>query len=181
MNQPSKKIISLGYVIFNVKNQKVLQAKNLYVNPEEPLNPEIVKLTGVTEEHIKEEGHSLLEAYRLMVQSINNHNVTKHCVQWGTDDRELLEQLVKGGYNGEYIFRDRSYDVKSLYQIYQMSLPQSKTISGLKKSLNALGLGWDYTHGVEHNSLADAYNTMRILLKIQDKLKKFNEIEKIMG
>ena len=42
---------------------------------------------------------------------------------------------------------------------------------GLAKACETLGLGWDSKFGVQHNALADAYNTMRVYMFLSKCLK----------
>lgn len=177
MNQPSRKIIQIGYVISNVKNQKIVLTRSLIINPNEELSPDIVKLTGITQIQVNN-GSTLKQAYNQLVEDITKHNTHKHVFQWGLDHYELRNQL--GLLWEDYIFRPRSHDIKSYYQLYQMVLPNSKTVSGLNTSLLNLGLGWDYTYGLAHNALADAYNTILLFYHISDKMKKMNQIERIL-
>lgn len=178
MNQPSGKIIQLGYAIANTKTQKVLKTDSILVNPNEPISQEITKLTGIEQNMINDEGLSLSDAYKHMIYDINKYQVTKHPLQWGLDHYELRKQLNLDW--EDYIFRARGHDIKSLYQLYQMSKPNSKTISGLKKSMEYIGLEWDYKFGKPHNALADAHNTLLTYWKIADKMRLFDEIEKVV-
>lgn len=178
MSQPSRKIIQIGYIISNVKNQKTILTRSLIVNPNEELSPDIIKLTGITQDQVNN-GSTLHQAYDQLVKDITQHNTHKHVFQWGLDHYELRNQL--GLKWEDYIFRPRSHDIKSYYQLYQIVLPNGKTVTGLKQSLVNIGLTWNYTHGVQHDALADAHNTLLLFYHISDKMKKMNQIERILN
>lgn len=177
MSQPSGKIIELGYVIANVKTKEIKRAKSILVNPNETLSEDIINLTGITQEQV-DKAKGLHEAYEEMCKDMEFLQVTRHPLQWGLDHFEL-----RNGLNipwEQYVFRRRAHDIKSLYQLYQMVKPNSKTISGLEKSMHQLGMEWDNKYGPPHKALADSYNTLLTYFKISDKLKRFDEIEKVL-
>lgn len=175
MNKPSNKIIQLGYVIFNVKTQKILIKRCLYIDPKETLNPEITKLTRITELDILYNSISLQEAYTFMITDMEKYQTNKHPVQWGLDHFELRNQLNITW--DDYIFRRRGHDIKSLYQVWAMIKEQMSSIAGLGRAMKQLGLEFE---GQEHNALDDAYNTMRVLFEIQNKLSNYEKIKKVM-
>lgn len=177
LNQPSGKIIELGYIIANVKSKEIKVAKSIIINPDELLHKNIIELTSITQEQV-DGGVSLEEAYQQMLNDIDRLQVTKHPIQWGLDHFDLRNKLKISW--EDYIFRPRAHDIKSFYQLYQMTKPNSKTISGLEASIKYLGLEWDYKYGYPHQALADAYNTLLTYWKISDKLRKYDEIEKVV-
>ncbi len=177
-NQPSGKVIQLGYIIANVKNKAIKVTKSIIINPLEELNKEIIKLTGITQEMVDNSNYTIHTAYEEMCKDIDRFQVTKHPLQWGLDHNYLITQLNLDW--DEYIFRRRGHDIKSFYQLYQMVKPNSKVISGLDSSMKHLGLTWDFKYGPPHNALADAHNTLLTFWKISDKLTVFDEMERIM-
>jgi inhibitor of KinA sporulation pathway (predicted exonuclease) len=179
-NQPSGKIIQLGYVIANVKSKEIKTAKSIIVNPNETLGMciegmSITDLTGLTQQDV-DSGKTLDEAYEQMCSDISRYHVSKHPFQWGQDHFDLRNQLEFTW--EEYIFRKRGHDIKSFYQLYQMTTANGKVISGLKSSMNALGMSWNTRYGNPHNALADAYNTLLTYWNIADRLKKYDLIER---
>lgn len=177
MNQPSDKIIQMGYVIFDVKRKKIIKSVSIFVNPEELLAEEIVQLTGITQDQV-DSGVSLPEAYNNLKSDIEQHQVTRHCLEWGPDDRFLRDQLSIN--QKDFIFRSRSYDVKSFYQMYQAAKSNGKVHSGLKSSMETLGLSWNGEFGQPHNALADAYNTVLIYLFLVDKMVRYDKLAEIL-
>lgn len=172
LNQPSQKIIELGYVIANVKTQKIIRKESIYVNPNEELNPAIIELTGITQEQVNS-GVDLTEAYNIMCKYIFKYEVNKHVIQWGTDHFELRNDL--GIEWNNYIFRRRAHDIKSLYQIYAMSQPNGSTVVGLGNAMKKLGLEFV---GKQHCAADDAYNTLVVMFELQNKFKAYEQIKK---
>lgn len=177
LNQPSRKIIQLGYVIFNVKNWKILQARSLFINPNEPVAPEITQLTGIDDSMVTT-GMTLNQAYETMIEDMKKHQVTHHPVQWGTDHIEIRSQLEIPW--SDFIFKVRDHDIKSLFQLLQAPLPNSKTVAGLGKAISILGGQWDYKYGNPHDALADAYNTMLIYKMLANKMVTYEKMMKAL-
>lgn len=175
MNQPSGSIIMLGYVIADPKLGEVIHHNRIFVNPKEPINPSISDLTGISEEHLQNQGTSLAAAYKQLCSDILKYQVHRHPLQWGLDHEELRKQLQIPW--DEYIFRRRAHDVKSLYQLHAMNKPDSKVICGLEVATNLIR-GWSYRFGAPHDALADAYNTFLLFKRLTDKMRMYDEIEK---
>jgi inhibitor of KinA sporulation pathway (predicted exonuclease) len=173
MAQPSRKIIEIGYTIFNPKNKEIKVRKSIFVNPHEQLSQEIMDLTGITQEEV-DNGVELTEAYNIMCADVNRLQCFKNVMEWSTDHIELRNQL--GITWADYIFELRSLDVKSLFQMYTMTTPNTKTVAGLSKALGILGLEFE---GRPHRAENDAYNTVRAFWAITDKMRKFDFMKKI--
>jgi inhibitor of KinA sporulation pathway (predicted exonuclease) len=174
MNKPSNKIIEVGFCIVNVKKEQILTQQKIYIHPGEKLSPEIVELTGITDELLEKEGVASLEvAYNQMVHWCNKLQTHKHPVQWGTDHYELKKQLGIDWEN--YIFSRRGIDVKALYQTYMMCAPQGKTVAGLRKALQSLG---EEFQGRQHDAMDDAINTWHVMRLLQRKFKLADSITK---
>lgn len=175
MNNPTNdsKIIQLGYAIANVKNQKILLSRSIFINPNEDLTPFIIELTGITQEQVNN-GCTLTEAYNIMCADIEKYQVNKHAVQWGTDHFELRNQLQLKW--EDYIFRRRAHDIKSFYQLYAISQPNGTAVSGLSNSMKKLGLAFN---GNQHDAMNDALNTLTVMFHLQNKFKAMDHIKKI--
>ena len=178
-NQPSDTIIALGYVIGDVRTGRIFVERDLIVNPNETLGyiengVSITELTGITQEQV-DNGMTLHEAYSIMKSDIEKYNPTRTCVQWGMgDSRLLLKQL--GIDSSEYIFRNRIFDVKSLYQMYCL-FTGKKVAAGLKKACELVGAEFD---GAAHNALNDAKATFNIFKVLGDKYSKLRNVEKAL-
>ena len=58
MNQPSRKIISIGVVVGNIRTGNILEKLNVFVNPREKLITRIKDLTKITQEDV-DSGYTL--------------------------------------------------------------------------------------------------------------------------
>lgn len=172
MNQPSRKIISIGAVLGNLENGIIEQEKQWFIKIDEPLctSPlltDIVKLTGITEEILKNEGIELIQAYEELCLFHKQADFINP-VAWGCgDSRSLREDLLRLGYNFNqgfgnnnkllpfFCFGRREFDCKQRYQ-EQCILEGKKLQSGLKKAVNKCGLVFQ---GRAHEALSDARNT----------------------
>lgn len=180
MNQPSKKIIQIGYIIADVQKNKILRKRSLIVNPNEPLGiiqdgRTISDFTGITEVDIKFNGMSLQDAYKILVMDVEELNPNRTPIQWGQGDSYCLKEQLGLTWD-EYIFRNRIWDIKSLYQIHR-SFQNKSVANGLEKALNSLGMEFK---GRPHNALDDALNTYRVFYELGQKSAKFDQIIKII-
>lgn len=175
MNKPKNEIIQVGWVIFDVKTGKVKNKSMYIVHTNEPIDPFITNLTGLTQTDCTCPPQNLQYVYQKMVKDINDWQCTKHPIQWGLDHYELRKQL--GLEWKDYIFRPRGIDVKALYQSWAMILPNGKTVAGLAKAMENLNMKFQ---GEEHRAHHDAHNTVLVYLKLLDKWRKFEQMIKTM-
>lgn len=175
-NKPTSTIIQIGWSIFNIKTNKFLNKTVYNVHTDEIIDPFITQLTGITQDMVTCRQQTLAYVYDKMVYDINKYQCSKHPVQWGLDHYELRKQL--GLEWKDYIFRPRGIDVKALYQSWAMSTTQTKSVAGLAKAMNILGMEFE---GEQHRAQDDAYNTVRVYLALLDKWRKYEAINKIMG
>lgn len=170
LNQPSRKIIQLGYVIGNVQKGTILLERSLIINPHEQLgmlsdkNMHITELTGINQEMV-DNGIELSEAYKIMCEDIKKHNPTSTPVQWGMGDSECIMEELNLNWD-TFVFRKRTFDVKALYQVYRLFTNQG-VAAGLETAMNSLGMNF---LGRPHDALADAKNTFLIFLELGKKM-----------
>lgn len=186
MNPVSGKIIQVGYVIGDIVTNTILLHRSILVNPNEPLQviPElgvhISDYTGITEDMVCSAG-SLQDAYLLMCEDIKRYNPTTTCVQWGDGmgdgkgDHDHLRQELKLTWK-EFIFRARSWDVKSYFQIYR-AFNRKSVAAGLVNATESLGLKFI---GRPHDASYDALNTFYIFHHIGMKLVNFDKIQRML-
>jgi inhibitor of KinA sporulation pathway (predicted exonuclease) len=174
MNQPSKKIIQLGYVIGNARKGQIIKSVCVNVNPNESLHPDIIKLTSITDEQVLSAG-TLMEAYGLMCADIQRYNVSKTCVQWGIGDSNELRRQLGLTYD-EYVFRNRTFDVKSLFQMNQL-FNNNSVAMGLKAACEEFNI--EFT-GQEHNAEADAINTFKLFCDLGNTMVLSTKIRKLL-
>lgn len=167
-NQPSQKIIQIGAVCGDAKSGAILDTFSVIVNPEEPLNPYIIALTGITEEQILREGVSLLDGYLLLKEFYNkNKPEIRNPITWGGGDpQELRKQL--GMDEDNFIFGRRWIDTKTIFQAYRLSQDE-KIQAGLAKAMTRVGLQFK---GRKHNAKDDALNTLVLYSFLLKKFRK---------
>lgn len=168
MNQPSGKIIEVGYVILDTDTGKLVdEPVSLIVDPHEELDPFIVKLTSITQEDV-DAGCELHTAYEHLVADMNKHQCCKRIVQWGNGDvahlkLEMTKRKLHPGYDFDWNdIYDQNFNAKIVYQSWAMTKGLSIR-SGLAKSMTRMGLKFE---GTKHRAVDDAYNTARIFMRL---------------
>ena len=165
LNQPSGKIIQVGACVGNLKTGEVIDKLSVFVKIDEPLNPDIIKLTGITEAQMLG-GVSLFEAYEMLRSLHVKYECFVNPIVWGGGDTSEIKKELKA-INPEWdetnwCFGRRWIDVKTVLQVYCFSR-NIKLQSGLAKSLIKVGLTFE---GKKHNALDDAVNTFRVAHKL---------------
>lgn len=175
MNQPlagsgltNTPIIQVGAVAGNYKTGQILSEFCEFVNPEETLNPEIIQLTGITQENV-DAAADLPAVYRQMCHWLGPFRGRRllNPLTWGSGDSQLLmEQLEDKAVL--WPFGRRWYDAKTVFQTWRIANDEPLQ-GGLAKSMTKLGINFA---GAKHNALDDARNTFRIYCALMDKLKE---------
>ena len=167
-NQPSRKTIQIGAAVFNPRNAAMIDRLMLYVNPGEPITPEITHLTGVRDQDVSN-ALTIKDAYEELKKFHEKHRCFKNPLVWGSGFRndsqhlyhEYLESKglpVDGSFLQEENFMGfRVLDVKTVYQSVQI-FENEKHGGGLKESMKRFGLEFE---GNSHDALNDAINTFR--------------------
>lgn len=165
MNQPSNKIIQVGYVVGNLKSGEILHRARHYVIIDEPLAQEITQLTGIDEEALANWGESLQDTYMAIRGIREKYSCFRNPITWGGGDSECLRQQL-GLNEREFVFGRRWLDAKTLFVSYCLA-NNIKYQSGLSKSMVRLGLSFQ---GRKHDALCDAENTFRVYRTLLGKL-----------
>jgi inhibitor of KinA sporulation pathway (predicted exonuclease) len=163
LNQPSNKIIQIGYAIGNIVTKEILHQDFIYVNPEERINPFITELTGIADHHV-ENAVSLETAYELMKNDIAPYECFINPITWGGGDSLFLREQL-GFQNNEYfIFGRRWIDVKTL-AIHELvkKAGNFNVKGGLGRTMPKFGLTFE---GRKHDAMHDAVNTLRLYFKL---------------
>lgn len=171
MNQPSGKIIQIGAVFGNLMTGKVYETLSLFINPGEPLSPEIQALTGISDENVST-GVSVIEGYEQLEALHQKYCSFTNPIVWGGGDSEHLRQQIEVSqpdYFSKklYCFRRRWLDIKSLFQLYCLA-NDLQMRSGLRNSMGKAGLDFG---GQNHNASDDAMNTFLMAHKLVGLLK----------
>jgi inhibitor of KinA sporulation pathway (predicted exonuclease) len=171
--QPSEKIIEIGACIGNLSTGEIIDTFDRFIKIDEPLTEYISNLTGITDYKLQSEGISLIEAHRDLVAFVSKYPaLAKQPVVWGNGDMRYLKQQVQQAYVGkvfDWPFGYREYDVKTLFQAYQIT-SGSKVQAGLSKAMAKMGLQFQ---GTAHTAIDDAKNTWRMFIMM---LKKFKHV-----
>lgn len=167
--QPSNKIISIGYCIGNIKTKEILASDDLFVMIDEPLTDYIIKLTGITDEKLANEGEPLLVQYEKLRSTHIAFDSFINCLTWGGGDTQFLgEQLKASGVDFKWCFGRRWIDVKTIY-IGHCLANGFMGKGGLANSMKKMGLKFS---GQKHSSKDDAINTFLFFCHLLERLKK---------
>lgn len=165
-NQPSGKTIQIGACVWTV-NGILLERFETYVNPGEPINPEITALTGITDANVSG-APTIKEAYEMLEYIHAKHKCFRNPLVWGSGVRNDSQMIhVESGVDRPNFMGFRVIDVKSIYQSVQMVTGQTVR-GGLEKACKTVGIGFE---GKSHTALADAMNTYRMWQFLMKRLK----------
>ena len=149
------KIIQIGAVIGDLNTGEVLGKFSVFIKINEPLDPYIIKLTGIQEKDL-DSGVSLVDGYNLLKEFKSKFPCDSSGYTWGGDDiGKLKTDLMSQGFEDKFIFGRQFSNVKTVFNLY-CKANGLKTKGGLAKSLTRVGLKFE---GRKHNALDDAYNT----------------------
>jgi DNA polymerase III epsilon subunit-like protein len=168
-NQPSGKTIQIGAAIFDVKSGILLDKFETYVNPYEIITPEIVELTGITDQNVQD-APSIQEAYSELTKFSKKHKIVHNPLVWGSGARNDSQTIASeaGVLPENNIFGYRVLDVKTIYQSTQIFI--NKEFAGsLEKVCRRLSIPFE---GQKHTALADAVMTFKVW---QHLMKKYHD------
>jgi len=164
-NQPSRKTIQIGAAVYDVRSGACYGSLDLYVNPGEPITPEITQLTGIRDQDV-ESAPNIIDAWNQLKDFHTQHKVFRNPLVWGSgvrnDSSALYEEYVRAcndtDHDSENFMGFRVLDAKTLFQSL-MLFENRGYAGGLKESMKKLGLKFE---GTAHNALTDARNTFQI-------------------
>lgn len=169
MNQPSGKIISIGYAIGDIYTGNILESEDLFVFIDEPITEYIVKLTGIDDNLLLEKGQPLLAQYNKLAEAHKKYGSFINPITWGGGDtQEIQNQLKAQNVEFEWVFGRRWIDTKTVY-VSQRLARQKDFKGGLAKAMTKLGIKFE---GTKHTSKDDAVNTFRMYYHL---LRKFRD------
>lgn len=166
MNQPSGKIIQVGYCIGNLNTGEILKKVSLFRNPNEELSPFIKSLTGITQDEV-DSGECLLDIYSQIKDDHKAFNCFRNCLTWGGGDSDYLRKELGLMNTDVFVFGRRWLDVKTLF-VSRCFAKDERHQSGLGKALTRVGLKFE---GRKHNAMDDAVNTFRMYRYLLSELK----------
>jgi inhibitor of KinA sporulation pathway (predicted exonuclease) len=152
------RIIEVGACIGNLDTGAIEETYTKFVNPGQPLQEVIIKLTSITQADV-DAGCSLDDAYVGMVHLAKRYSCLTLPLVWGGGDGLAIRQELK---SAKWKFGRRELDVKALFQAYQLAKGVSVK-SGLESAMNQLDMQFV---GKVHRAIDDAANTFHIFYKL---------------
>jgi inhibitor of KinA sporulation pathway (predicted exonuclease) len=170
---PKPKIIQVGVAIGSVESdESEWIVKKWYIDPNEPIYPEITALTGITDQDIETYAISHSDLAKELGDLISEHNCFVNPVTWGGGDSVELLQEFKDR-NVEFPFFGRRWiDVKTFHLFNQIAKGK-KPAGGLG---SAMGIYKMPFKGLAHRADIDAFNTMRLFQYFVKRQAVFNSI-----
>ncbi len=168
MNQPSRKVIQVGACAHEPKTGLLLGKLDMFVNPNEKIEPFITQLTGIRDQDVAN-GLTIIQAYEELRVFSKKHKCFKNPLVWGSgvrNDSQAIWEETK--LDGENFMGFRVLDVKTIYQSIKLYQNGSHG-SSLQETCEKLGIGFE---GSAHSALVDAINTFRVWHCLMG---KFNE------
>lgn len=165
MNQPSNKIIQVGWTIADPLSGRSYVLKGQYVFLFETLNPIISNLCGVTQD-VLNNAPTITQVGEELISDFKSYNCASNLVVWGDGDVRLLKSSLLTS-NIELPFANSFVNVKNLYQSWKLSKGADHLRGGLSRALTKFQLQFI---GRKHNARDDAYNTFRLYHRL---LKEF--------
>lgn len=158
-NQPSGLTIQIGIAVFDARSGALLEKARIYVNPGEPISPEITQLTGVTDQDVSG-GMTIQEAYSEMKRIHAKWKCFRNPLVWGSGVRNDSHHIyTETGLTEENFMGFRVIDVKTVFQT--MAIFENMQYAGGLKEIceKRVGIGFE---GSSHDALDDAINTFRL-------------------
>lgn len=175
-NQPSGKLIEVGVCVGNL-SQGIFYEKNWLINPGERLSPEIVTLTGITDQMISDESVGVEALRAALIEVDKELSPFVNPVVWGVgDERRVKEFVLESGLDFP-LWGHRTIDVKTLY-VFKQLLKNKSARAGLKSALATHKMTFE---GQPHRAKDDAKNTLRLFFNlVQHELKKDQAIQALV-
>ncbi len=165
MNQPSGRIIQVGVAWGAIGRPESLQTRQWLLSPDEPLSPEIVALTGITEDDLLERAVSWPQLVLELGALLAAESPFVNPVTWGEGDSRLLREALRARGLEFPFFGRRCIDVKSWHTLN--ALAQGKNpAGGLKSVMGRYNLPFK---GSAHRADVDALNTLRLFFRLLER------------
>lgn len=147
----------------------ILETNSCLVKIDDPIDPFITQLTGITTEQNTQHGLSIKEAYEFVLDIKNRYSVTGPVVQWGGGDLNILRHEFDRKYNGRQPLGRRFIDVKSIIG-YTRLFDKKSIFLNLSQALAMYDLEFQ---GQKHDAAHDARNTLRLFFNLMERQSKF--------
>jgi len=172
-NKPGEKIIEIGAVKF-LRDGGIHPTKfQRFIVINEPLEPEITTLTGITDEMLQLDGVPFTEAISHFHKWATAESKNILLAAWGGDVPYLIQYCRDKGV--AFPFRRKSIEVKSIVIWLNAMFDRKYKSDGLGSNLDQWQVGEDESYGKKHRALADAWNTARLMQGIWEHYKENSE------
>lgn len=175
---PNPKIIQVGIAIGNIaQDPKEYLTVKWYLDPEEKIFPNIVELTGITDEDIRSYAVSHKAVADELSELLQAKDVMKNCIVWGGGDADCLVDEFNDRSLNFNSFSRRSIDVSNIY-MYLLLAAKKSPFAGLKSAMAEFKINFV---GTAHRADVDAFNTLAFffsLVRRQTELESFLNIAK---
>jgi inhibitor of KinA sporulation pathway (predicted exonuclease) len=170
------RIIQVGASIGSPLRPDEFSTYSWYLDPEEPITPFISKLTGITDETIREKAVSHQHVADELGKIIGLCEPFVNPVTWGQGDAdELKTEFRDRGVDFPHFGR-RILDVKTIY-VFQQIVNGKTPSGGLRKSMMQYGMKF---LGESHRADNDALNTLRFFFHLLGRQKNFEDFRTLM-
>lgn len=181
LNQPSNKIIQVGVCIGNrLQSEEEYLIRKWYLDPQEPISPEIVALTGIDDAAIAANAVPHGQVAEELGKLIQDHDCFINPVTWGGGDSvELLSEFRERAIPFPHFGR-RWVDVKTVYSFLMLTKGKSAS-GGLRSAMGQFKIKFE---GQAHRADVDAFNTLRFwfgLMERQGSLDAMTLLAKSVG
>lgn len=151
------KIIQVGIAIGSPLRPEDIQSYSWFLDPEDPIEPFITELTGITDDIIQEKSVSHEVVAQEFGELLKVNNVFPNPITWGQGDAEELKNEFRARNIDFPFFGRRIIDVKTIYVFLEMVNGRSPA-GGLSKSMGRYKIPFN---GKSHRADVDAVNTLR--------------------
>jgi inhibitor of KinA sporulation pathway (predicted exonuclease) len=160
------KIIEVGIAIGSpVRSEEEILTHNWYLDPQEPIHPDILQLTGISDQIIAEKAVSHETLAQELGTLIDKYNCFVNPVTWGQGDaQELRQEIREKGIDFPYFGR-RIFDVKTLH-CFERFVEGKCPAGGLRRSMASHKFPFV---GTPHRAKDDAHNTLRFFFHFLQK------------
>jgi inhibitor of KinA sporulation pathway (predicted exonuclease) len=165
MNQPSSKIIQVGWTVGDPLTGRTYAIEGRYVFLDEPLDKMISNLCGIQQETLDRAG-TLQDAYNDLLADSVKYDCSHTTLAWSKGDLALLRKQVP--LDVTWPFGQHYIDAKNLYQSWKLKTGADHLKGGLARAMMKFKIPFE---GRKHNAKDDAYNTFRIYHRLLQEFK----------